>query len=76
MTIIDFLYLSLAIGFMILVTATSLLIYNLIRTLALLRRVLSQVEDTTHDVQTLKNTVKFGGLAIISKFLGIVSRRL
>jgi hypothetical protein len=75
MTTLDFLYLSLAFGFLILVGGLSLLIYHFIGTLTVFRRVLEEVEDTTRDVQTVKNTLKLGGLTLAAKVLDLFNRR-
>lgn len=60
MTSLDLLYVSLAVGFLILVGFVSYAAYNLSRTLKELTSILEKVDDITKDVDELKNHIKNG----------------
>jgi hypothetical protein len=53
----------------------SILIYHTIQAVQSLKRVIDDIEDTTHDVQTIKNTIKVGSLALLSRLLNFTRGR-
>lgn len=69
MTSLDFLYFSLAVGFLILVVFLSLVAYQLTQTLKQLKLVLEDVKDTTKDVQIIKKSIKLGIFNLLSLLL-------
>ena len=69
MSSLDFLYLSLAIGFLVLVGFISYAAFNLSQTLKKLTSILVKVDDVVKDADDLKNFVKSGILNLISMFV-------
>jgi hypothetical protein len=65
----NFLYYSLAIGFLILVGFLSYAAFNLSKTLKETTSILTKVDDVAKDVDDLKNGIKSGILTLISMFI-------
>lgn len=65
----NFLYYSLAIGFLILVGFLSYAAFNLSKTLKETTSILTKVDDVAKDVDELKNGIKSGILTLISMFI-------
>lgn len=65
----NFLYCSLAIGFLILVGFLSYAAFNLSKTLKEATSILTKVDDVAKDVDELKNGIKSGILTLISMFI-------
>lgn len=72
---LDVLYFSLSIGFLILVGFVSYAMYRLSLTLDSLKVVLDDVEDITHDVQQMKNSVKGGITGTFFRIAKLIKRR-
>jgi uncharacterized protein YoxC len=70
LTSLDFLYLSLAFGFLILVGFLVYLILKIAQTLDTLQMVLRDVKDVTGEARSLKNQIKGKILAIPRMFFG------
>lgn len=66
---LNFLYYSLAIGFLILVGFISYAAFSLSQTLNKLTSILIKVDDIAKDADDLKNTIKGGILGLISMFM-------
>lgn len=71
----EFLNNILTLGFIVLVTLTSCAAYQLILTLKSLRRLIDDVEDTTKDVNLIKDKIKLGALTGIATILGMVVKK-
>jgi hypothetical protein len=65
----NFLYYSLAIGFLILVGFLSYAAFNLSKTLKETTSILTKVDDVAKDVDELKNGIKSGILTLINMFI-------
>ena len=70
LTILDLLYISLTIGFLILVGFVSYAAYQLGQTLKSIRRVANEVEGTTRDIEIIKDEIKYGLLGILRRLVG------
>lgn len=73
MTSLDILYVSLSLGFLVLVGFLVFLIIKASKTLDSLNLLLEDVDDTASEIRQLKNTVKFGIFSGISMLTGILS---
>ena len=65
----EFLYYSLAIGFIILTGFISYAMYHLAEALKSLRVLLDNIEDTAKDFNVIKNKIKLGALTAIGAAL-------
>ena len=65
----EFLYYSLAIGFIVLVGFTSYAMFYLTNALKTLRILLDDIDDTTWDFNLIKNKIKLGALTAIGAAL-------
>ncbi len=75
MTALDFLYIILGIGFIVLVTFLSIAAYNLIVTLHKLNIIIDNVSDITSDVDSIKNTLKSGFMTILTFILNNLNKK-
>ena len=66
---------SLAIGFLILVGFISLAAYRLAKSLESLKVLIDNLEDTTKDLNIIKNKIKLGALTSIASLLKIFLKR-
>ena len=73
LTSLDILYLSLSIGFLILVGVISYLVFRVSRTLGNVDTLVEDVDDTAKDIRGLKNHVKGGVFGAVSPVLGLVA---
>lgn len=73
MNLQDFLYLSLAVGFLILVGFISFAAYKLGKTLGSIKEVVDDAEDITHDVKAVKNQVKSGLITALMTGLNLAT---
>lgn len=73
MNLQDFLYLSLAVGFLILVGFLSFAAYRLGKTLESIKEVVDSTEDITHDVKAVKNQIKSGLITILMTALNLTT---
>ncbi len=72
----DILYYILTFGFIVLVIFISYAAYQLTQTLKSLKRLIDEVEDTTKDVNLIKNRVKGVALSSLALLLrGILKKR-
>ncbi len=69
----DFLFISLGVGFLILVGFLSYAAYHLAITLKSAREVIDNAEDITNDVRAMKNQLKGGMLTGMGTILSILS---
>lgn len=69
MSALDFLYLSLAVGFLVLAFFISFAAFQLAKTLVSLRLVLEDIKDTTRDVSRLKNALKLGIFGLLATLI-------
>ena len=65
----EFLYYSLAIGFIVLVGFFSFAMYHLAETLKSLKVLLDNIDDTAKDFNLIKNKIKLGALTVIGAAL-------
>lgn len=72
---IDFLYLSLALGWIVLVGFAAYGIYHFVETLKRVRIIMQRIDDTAHDITMVKDGLKLGFLSVISKIIGNTARR-
>lgn len=75
MTSQEFLFYSLAIGFLILAGFISLAAYRLAKALESLKVLIDNLEDTTKDLNIIKNKIKLGALTGISTLLGMLLKK-
>jgi uncharacterized protein YoxC len=75
MNSLDILHYSLSLSSIIFALAIVYGIYYLAETLKELQLVLDDIKDTTNDIQSLKNSLKFSALTLTSKLLGKISER-
>lgn len=75
MSIQDFLYLSLAIGFIVFVGFISYAAYALSQTLKSLKRVLDTAGDLTEEVENVKNQIKSGMLTALLTGLNLFLKK-
>ncbi|MDO8452797.1 MAG: hypothetical protein Q7S79_03540 [bacterium] len=73
MNLQDFLYLSLAVGFLILVGFISFAAFRLGKTLESIKRVVDNAEDITHDVKAVKDQIKSGLITTIMTALNLTT---
>lgn len=73
MNLQDFLYLSLAVGFLILVGFISFAAYRLGKTLESIKEVVDNAEDITHDVKAIKNQIKSGLITTLVTALNLTT---
>lgn len=71
----DFLFLSLAFGFIVLVIFISLAAYRLAQALESLKLLIDNVEDTAKDINIIKNKIKLGALTTVTALLGTFLKR-
>ena len=71
-SLLDLLYISLAVGFLVLVGFVVYLIINLKNTLDRVNMVLEDTRDVTKDVRGIKNMVKVSILGALSKVLRLI----
>jgi hypothetical protein len=69
MSALDFLYISLAVGFLTLVGFLCYLITKVVETLKKVEVMLENIENTTDNVVHFKDKIKSSTLRVISKFL-------
>lgn len=69
MTALDFLYLTIGIGIVAIAAAVVFIAYEVIKTLVLLRRLLSKADNILLDVKAVKDTVKGGVVEKISDII-------
>ncbi|EKD64761.1 MAG: hypothetical protein ACD_50C00309G0012 [uncultured bacterium] len=72
MTILDILYLILALGFLVIVSSVVFLTVKISRTMDMLKLLLEDFEDTTKDIRGLKNSIKLGFLSTASILLRLI----
>lgn len=72
---IDFLYYSLALGFLVLVGFISYAMYQLGQTLKSVQRITNGVEHFTHDLQITKERMKLSALNVIMGLISLFRRR-
>ncbi|OGE14650.1 hypothetical protein A2111_02505 [Candidatus Daviesbacteria bacterium GWA1_38_6] len=65
----EFLYYSLAIGFIVLVGFISFAMFHLAESLKSLKVLLENIDDTTKDFNLIKNKIKLGALTAIGAAL-------
>ncbi len=75
MSIQDFLFLSLAFGFIVLVVFISFATYRLAQTLESLKLLIDNVDDTAKDINIIKNKIKLGALTTAGALLGAFLKR-
>ena len=75
LTSLDILYLSLALGFLVLVTALVVLISNAIKTLRSIKLLVDEVEETVTEANRIKERVKMGVGGLISGLIGLFTKR-
>jgi hypothetical protein len=71
----EFLYYSLAIGFIILVGFISFTMYHLAKALESLKVLIDNIEDTAKDINIIKNRIKLGALTGLVTFLRMFLKR-
>lgn len=75
MSIQDFLFVSLSLGFLILVGFISLAAFRAAQTLRSMKFLIDNLEDTSRDINSLKNNLKFGALGIASTVIRMFLKR-
>ncbi len=75
LTTLDVLYISLSLGFLVLVGFVSFTSLKLARTLDSLKLLIDDIDDAANDVKNLKNQLKAGALSATSLILGLLSRK-
>lgn len=70
MTSQEFLYYSLAIGFIVLVGFTSYAMYHLAEALKSIKYLVDNIEDAAKDINLIKNKIKLGALTALGAALG------
>lgn len=73
MNLQNFLYLSLAVGFLILVGFISFAAYRIGKTAESIKEVVDNAEDITHDVKTVKNQIKSGLITTFMTGLNLIT---
>lgn len=73
MNLQDFLYLSLAFGFLILVGFISFAAYRIGKTAESIKEVVDNAEDITHDVKAVKNQIKSGLVNTLMTGLNLIT---
>lgn len=71
----EFLYYILTLGFIVLVFFISFAAWETARTLKSLKKLIDEVEDTTRDVNLIKDKIKFGALTGIATLLGMFVKK-
>ncbi len=71
----DILFYCLAVGFLVLVGFLSYAAYRLAETLESLKAVLDNIEDTTKDINLIKNKIKLGALTTLGTLIGTFLRK-
>lgn len=66
----EFLYYSLAIGFIVLVAFTSYAMYRLAEALKSIKYLVDNIEDTAKDINLIKNKIKLGALTTLGALIG------
>lgn len=80
MSTADFLNLVLAFGFLVIIVCVAAISFFLVHALKAITNLANNLEDTTKDVQIIKNKIKMGLLAGLSTFLatfisGVIRKR-
>lgn len=71
----DILYYILTLGFIVLVIFISYAAYQLTQTLKSLKRLIDEIEDTTRDVNVIKDKIKLRALTGIATILGMFVKK-
>ncbi len=75
MTSQDFLYYSLAIGFIVLAGYLCYTLYHLAEALKSLKLLIDNIEDTAKDLNVIKNKIKLGALTTLGTLLGTLLKK-
>jgi len=71
----EFLFYTLAFGFIILVGFFSYACYSLAKALESLRALIDNIEDTAKDINIVKNKIKLGALTTVGTLLGMFLKK-
>lgn len=74
MSSLDFLYIVIALGFIVFVACIAYLTYLFSNTLKSLQRVIDKVEDTASDISMVREGIKYGAISLFSTLLSKVGR--